>query len=149
MAEFYDILVIWSSDYPNSYHLTLTWLCISVLLFLWKDNVFKSFLWLQRHYFYFFCVENFKCFLFFHLFILIYFFFFMIFIFSSIVDLQCSVNFYCTAKWPSQAYVYVYVYILFSSHYPPSCCITTRYSSLCYTTGSHCLPTPHAVLCMY
>ena len=31
-------------------------------------------------------------------------FFKMIFIFSIIVGLQCSVNVYCTAKWPSHTY---------------------------------------------
>ena len=47
-------------------------------------------------------------------------FFFKIFIFSIIVDLQCSVNFCYTAKWPS----HTYIYILFLT-YPPSCSITS------------------------
>ena len=44
--------------------------------------------------------------------------FFMIFS-PIIVGLQCSVNFYCTAKWPSHIYMYIYIY--FFSHFPPSC----------------------------
>ena len=44
------------------------------------------------------------------------FFFFKIFIFSIIVDLHCSINFYCRAKWSS--HVCVCVYTFFSSHYP-------------------------------
>ena len=68
-------------------------------------------------------------------------FFFMIFIFSIIVDLQCSVNFYCTAKWPHHTYRYSFSHIIL--HH------VTRYSSLCYTAGSHCLSTPHAVVCIY
>ena len=35
-------------------------------------------------------------------------FYFMIFNFSVVFDLQCSVNFYCTAKWPSHTYIYIY-----------------------------------------
>ena len=38
------------------------------------------------------------------------FFFFMTFIFSIIVDLQCSVNFYCTEKWPSHTYTYIFFF---------------------------------------
>ena len=34
----------------------------------------------------------------------------MIFIFSIIVYLQCCINFYCTAKWPSFIYIYIYTY---------------------------------------
>ena len=48
--------------------------------------------------------------------------YFVIFIFSIIVDLQCSVSFYCTAPWHNQI-------DFFFSHYPPSCSIT---NSLCY-----------------
>ena len=59
-------------------------------------------------------------------------YFLMIFIFSVILDVQYSDDFYCTAKWPS--------HISFSHitlHHVPS--KGTRYSSLCYTAGSHCL----------
>lgn len=34
--------------------------------------------------------------------------FFMVVIFSMVVDLQCSVNFYCTAKWHSHSYMIYY-----------------------------------------
>ena len=81
---------------------------------------------------------------------LFYFVFLVIFIFSTIVDLQCSVNFYCMAKWPSHIYRYVYIYIymtlyinkVFSSHYPPSCSSTNDWIqfSVLYR-GSHCLST--------
>ena len=35
------------------------------------------------------------------------FFYFTVFIFSIIVDLWCSVHFYCTAEWPSHTYTYI------------------------------------------
>ena len=76
-----------------------------------------------------------------HIFIL----FFMMFIFSIRVDLQCSVNFYCTAKGPS--YIYIFFFLLIILHYVPS--QVTRYSSLCCTAGSHCLSTPNAIVCIY
>ena len=47
--------------------------------------------------------------------------FLKIFIFSIIGDLQCSVNFYYTTKWPSHIYM-------------------TRYSSLCYSAGLILIP---------
>ena len=52
--------------------------------------------------------------------------YFNIFCFPIIIDLQCSVNFCCTAKWQSYIYIYTYIYInVYSfSHYPPSCSIT-------------------------
>ena len=37
----------------------------------------------------------------------LFFFLKMIFIFSIIAGLQCSVNFYCTAKWPSHTHTYI------------------------------------------
>ena len=51
------------------------------------------------------------------------------------IYLQCSVNFCCTAMWPSHTYIYTF----FFSHYPPSFSITSDYiySSLCYAAGSH------------
>ena len=61
----------------------------------------------------------------------------MIFIFSVITGLQCSVNFYWTAKWPSHTYVYI-LFLTSSSvifHHK----WLTRYSSLCCTAGSHCI----------
>ena len=36
-------------------------------------------------------------------------FLFMIFIFSIVVSLQCSVSFYCTAKWPSHTYIILFL----------------------------------------
>ena len=79
--------------------------------------------------------------------------------FSFIVDLQCSVNFYCTSKWPSHIYIYLYIYIhiyiyththsflhIILHHVPSQ---VTRYSSLCYTAGSHCFSTPNAIVCIY
>ena len=36
-----------------------------------------------------------------------FFFHFKIFVFSIIVDLPCSVNFCCTAEWPSHIYIYI------------------------------------------
>ena len=54
----------------------------------------------------------------------------------SNVDLQCCVNFYCTGKWFSNTYTYIYSsHILF--HYGLSQDI--EYSSLCYTEGPSCL----------
>ena len=58
---------------------------------------------------------------------------FMIFIFSVIVDLWCSVNFYCTAKWFSHIYIYSFSSIIL--HHVPSQVI--RYSFLCYIVGSN------------
>ena len=39
-------------------------------------------------------------------------FLYMIFIFSIIVDLLCSVNFYCTAKWTSHTHTHIYILFL-------------------------------------
>ena len=53
---------------------------------------------------------------------------FLIFI---MIDLQCSLNFCCRAKWHSFIYIYIYIYThthiyvyihtFFFSHYPASC----------------------------
>ena len=55
---------------------------------------------------------------------ILFFKYFKIFIFSIVVDLQCSVNFYCTAKWPSHTHTHTHTHthahIFFFSHYPPS-----------------------------
>ena len=45
------------------------------------------------------------------------------------IDLQCSVNFYHTAKWPSHSYtnththIHTQIYTFYFSHYPLSCII--------------------------
>ena len=65
-----------------------------------------------------------------------------ILIFSIIVDLQCYVSFYCSAKLPSR----IYVTHIILHHVPLQ---VTRYSSLCYSAGSHYLSTPNAIVCIY
>ena len=65
-----------------------------------------------------------------------FFFLLMIFIFSIIAGLQHSVNFLLHSKVTQS---HIHVYILFSHiifHRVPS--QVTRYSSQCYTAGSHC-----------
>ena len=72
----------------------------------------------------------------------------MIFIFSHIFDLECFVNFYSTAKWPSHTHTHTHIYIYIHSfsyiifHHVPS--QATGYTSLCYTARSYCLSTPNA-----
>ena len=64
--------------------------------------------------------------------------------FSIIVDLQCPVNFYCTAKVTQLSVcVCVYIYTYFFSHIILHHVLLqgTGYNSLCYREGSHCLPT--------
>ena len=61
---------------------------------------------------------------------------FLFFYFNFLmVDLQCCVNFWCTAKWLSYTHIYILFYILF--HYGLSQDI--EYSSQCYTVGPCCL----------
>ena len=58
------------------------------------------------------------------------------------VDLQCFVNFCCTAK----LYIkHSFCYIIF--YYGPSQEI--GYSSLCYTVRPHCLSIPNVIVCIY
>ena len=89
--------------------------------------------------------------------------FFKILFYSSIVDLQGCVNFCCTAKWCSYAYIYTVApgrktaqlwksqqrwdflfHILF--HYGLS--QVTEYSSLCYTVGPCRLSTLYIIVCI-
>ena len=68
-----------------------------------------------------------------------YFYLFKIFIFSIMVDLHkfCQLLLYSKV---TQSYTdtNTHIYIVFFSHYPPSCSITSGYSSLCYTEGCRC-----------
>ena len=75
----------------------------------------------------------------------------MIFVVSIMVGLQCSVSFYCIAKWPNHTHTHTHtrIYTLLSSHYSPSCSIISNSTSLCYIAGSHCLSTPHAIVCIF
>ena len=73
----------------------------------------------------------------------------MIFIFFIIVVLQCSVNFYCTAKRPSHTYIYIYICSFSHIILYHVLSQVTSYSSLCYTAGSQCLSTPNAIVCIY
>ena len=63
--------------------------------------------------------------------------------YSSIVDLQCCVNFYCTAKWFSYIYTHL-LHILF--HYGLSQDI--EYSSLCCIVGPCCLSILYIIVCI-
>ena len=56
-----------------------------------------------------------------------------------------SINFCCTAKWPSYTYIHSFSHIIF--HHAPSQEIGHR--SLCYTEESHCLSTPNTIVCIY
>ena len=58
----------------------------------------------------------------------------------------CSFNFCCTSKWPSHTYVRTSFSDIIVHHVPSQ---VTRYSSLCYTAGSHCLSTPNAIVWIY
>ena len=56
----------------------------------------------------------FYLFIYLFIYLLIYLFYVMIFTFSIIADLQCCVNFYCTAQWPSCTCIYILFFKLSS-----------------------------------
>ena len=64
-----------------------------------------------------------------------------------IFDLHCSVDFYCTPKWPSHNTT---IYISFSHIIPHDVPLRViGYSSLCCTTGPHCLSILSVIVCTY
>ena len=73
-------------------------------------------------------------------FIIFLFFIFNVFIFSIVVGLLCSANFMLYSN-VNQSPPTHFSYIIF--HYIPS--QETRYSSMCYRGGFHCLSTPNAI----
>ena len=68
--------------------------------------------------------------------------FLKILFYSSLVDLQCCVNFCCTTV--TQLYMYILFHILF--HYGLSEDI--EYSSLCCTVGAYCLSILCIIVCI-
>ena len=58
------------------------------------------------------------------------------------LDLPCSVNFCCAAKWPSHMYTHSFSHTILHHALPQM----ARYSSLCYTAGSHCLSIQNAIV---
>ena len=65
--------------------------------------------------------------------------------FNCIVDLQCCINYCCTAKWLIYTYIYILFHILF--HYGLSQDI--EYSSLCYTVGPCCSSILYIIVCIW
>ena len=56
----------------------------------------------------------------------------LIYFYRSIINLQCCVNFRCTAKWFSYTYIYIY---FFQILFPYRLLQNIEYSSVCYTIG--------------
>ena len=61
----------------------------------------------------------------------------------SIVNLQCSVRFFCTAV--TQLYIYTFFFIFFSIMVYPR----TLDSSRCHTVGPCCLSILYIIICIY
>ena len=66
--------------------------------------------------------------------------FFYDFYFSIIVDVQCSVNFYCTAKWPSHTYIYICMYVCIYIYMCVCVCIYILFLTLCSIMFHHKWP---------
>ena len=101
-------VLFWESSFPGLQMATFLLGC--QMAFPWRIYMERKrviFLWSSSFFFF--------------LILFIYFHFLMIFIFSIIVVYSVLSIFYCTAKWPS----HMCVCILFFSHYPPSCSITS------------------------
>ena len=62
----------------------------------------------------------------------------------SVVDLQCCVNFCCTANRLSYTRIYILFYMLFHCGLSQD----IEYSSLCYTVGPCCLSLLYIVVCL-
>ena len=108
-------------------------------------------MWLGKHLIYGYCLSPFSlqvhcqyinaeflAVMYINIILTIFFNFLKIFIFSIMVDLQCSVNFCCTEKWPSHTHTHTQMsfYHIILHRIPSQ---VTSYSYLCYTTRSHFL----------
>ena len=57
----------------------------------------------------------------------------------NIVDSECCVNFYCSAKWFHYTNIYIYIYILFHILFYYGLLQNIEYSYLCYIIEPSCL----------
>ena len=86
------------------------------------------------------------------IFYFILFFKIFLFFFFAIVDLQCSVNFCCTAKWPSHTHTHTYIYTLFLTlssimfHYKWLDIVPCAYCKISLLIHSKC-KSGHSLLC--